>query len=243
MHRKTFRLAAAAVMATAQFAAAAGALHPNVPTLSDSDIVALQDVMASPAEFDDLAAAARTLTAQQVRAVPAYRDLYKTAFDRLIPKLLDHGELDPDVRGFAARVVATYEALYADTRWSGTVAAEGAELLEPLKAPWSISAFNHPLVAQVDYPDVLVRQATWDSATQTLLFALQPQEHASITTTFHITNIPTNFVARLEQDGRQIAAIDEHGQASGSRVANLGPGEVRVTVQLEGTTQFAIRPE
>ena len=142
-------------------------------------------------------------------------------------------------------VLPAYRDLYEPIvmQLAGSPAFERDSLVAEARAFYDDVTVTYPMVARVDFPSVVVRQAIWDESAETLLFALEPRKAGNLTTTFRVVNIPTNYVARLEQEGRQIAAIDEHGQASGARVTNLGPGEIEVTTTLDGETRFAVRPE
>lgn len=106
--------------------------------------------------------------------------------------------------------------------------------------PWQVGDFFYPTLSHVDFPRVLVRQAIWDREHETLLFTLEPAD-GPLKTTFRISNIPTNFLSDLLKDGEPFAAIDEHAQAVGDGVTNLGPGEIEFPVQLDGPTQFMLR--
>lgn len=217
--------------------------------LSDEELAALDEIVALTVEDNPgpeaLIAAARTLAIQQDRTLPAYRDLYQSIFDALFVQLLKQAEAVERHRDRVAPIVAAYERFYRDDRWFEEFRLDEVdnELEGAPGQDWTLAAFNHPILAQVAYPDVIVRKAVWDADTQTLQFVLEPRKAEGMTTTFRIANIPTNFVARLEQEGRQIAAIDEHGQASGPRVVNRGPGEIEITVDIAGLTEFTIRPE
>jgi hypothetical protein len=109
--------------------------------------------------------------------------------------------------------------------------------------PWGDLDRIYPLVAKVDFPNVLVRQAVWDADYETLLFILEPLNGGKTRTTFRIENIPTNMIASLDQEGKLIAAIDEHAQASGTLIKNLDPGVIQITTTLNGPTQFTLKAE
>ena len=106
--------------------------------------------------------------------------------------------------------------------------------------PWKTADHFHPIVSNVDFPNVLVRQAYWDNENETLLFTLEPRDE-STRTTFRISRIPTNFLSELFQEGELIAAVDEHAQAVGEGVTNLGPGEIQFTATLNGPTHFTLK--
>jgi hypothetical protein len=108
--------------------------------------------------------------------------------------------------------------------------------------PWDRKSFGHPLLAQVDFPNVLVRQAVWDDESETLLFTLEPVGDVPVFTSFVIENIYTNYLAILEQDGEYLAAIDEHAQVAGVNTRNLDPGQVEIKTTLTGPTQFSLKP-
>ncbi len=107
--------------------------------------------------------------------------------------------------------------------------------------PFEAEAFNHPLLAHVDFPRVLVRQAVWDDESEALLFVLEPA-NGSLTTIFRIENLPTNYLAGLYQNDTWIAAIDEHAQVAGANTRNLAPGEIEIRVTLDGPTRFTLKP-
>jgi hypothetical protein len=109
--------------------------------------------------------------------------------------------------------------------------------------PWGEIDRIYPLVAKVDFPNVLVRQAVWDAEHETLLFILEPLDGGKTRTTFRIENIPTNMLASLDQEGKMIAAIDEHAQASGTQIKNLDPGVIQITTTLNGPTRFKLQAE
>lgn len=108
--------------------------------------------------------------------------------------------------------------------------------------PWDRKAFGHPLLAGVDFPNVLVRQAVWDDKTETLLFTLEPSGDEPVFTTFRIENIYTNYLSLLHQNGEFRAAIDEHAQVAGENTRNLDPGSIEISTTLDGLTRFTLKP-
>lgn len=108
--------------------------------------------------------------------------------------------------------------------------------------PWDRKAFGHPVLAGIDFPTVLVRQAVWDDEYETLLFTLEPSGDKPILTKIRIENIYTNYLAILEQDGEYRAAIDEHAQVAGPDTRNLDPGSIEISVRLNGPTRFTLKP-
>lgn len=284
------RLAVALVVFTAFGGAWAEPLtHENAPRLTDSEFERLRSFIAfSLQDADDrLVHMAYALALQQYHSVPAYRDLYRDVLAGFIERMMGEpvvefwnrlGAAKKSDSGRSALVehtvhlIALYEMLYRDGRWSSPDASDvqmlededyaalfdklienieresqalpDADRLHGLRdlhdAPWDLKDFNHPVVANVDFPKVVVRQAIWIEERQTLLFILEPQEDSAITT-FRINSIPTNFIASLYKENELIAAIDEHGQAAGARVRNLDPGEIEITTSLDGPTRFTLQ--
>lgn len=97
--------------------------------------------------------------------------------------------------------------------------------------PWAEADMSYPLLAKVDFPNVLVRQAVWDSDYKTLLFTLESLEGGKTRTTFRIENIQAEMNSTLERDGKLIP----------DAITKIGPEAIEVTAELDGPTRFTLR--
>lgn len=94
--------------------------------------------------------------------------------------------------------------------------------------PWTESAFSHPLLEKVDFPDVLVRQAVWDPQTRRLLFTLEPGNEAPVTAKFGLANLDPERAYRLTGADGEIATIRGQKEAS-LNVGLSGAGRFTLT--------------
>ncbi len=170
----------------------------NAPRLSDAELKELREIVGlANQELDDwsgfeaknhrgeesysdhLASKNFVLAVQQYRFASAYRDLYKNAMSRLIERAVKKPRTGESI----GQMIAVYEMFYRDNRWSAAVTEKRStpdsfpdELPALIDKPWDRKAFGNPVLAAVDFPNVLVREAVWDDATETLSFTLEPME-------------------------------------------------------------------
>ena len=261
------------------------ATHKNIPRMHTpflESVIIAQELVKQP--DPDKGKAAKLLSELlyfQEHIIPAYREqIYPIATD-LLDVVIDETPVElweeltsqssPPTRlvGFAY-IIAVYESLYRDQRWTPNgnlklVFEDDSIHLEYLPADaetpivlelwehlemqrrkhglmWDHRDFGYPLLAGIDTEKLVVRQATWDDDTETLYFTIQHIADRPVLTTIVIENIYTNYLAILERNGEFRAAIDEHAQVSGEHTRNLDPGQIEVQVLIEGKTYFTLKP-
>lgn len=109
--------------------------------------------------------------------------------------------------------------------------------------PWSGEDFTHPLLEKVDFPNVLVRQAYWDSEGETLRIALEPGAGGVASSTFRVTNLDPSRPYSVVLDGETVADIRWDDGQSGDAIRVIAPGTVELRVPIRAPVQLSLQAE
>jgi hypothetical protein len=110
--------------------------------------------------------------------------------------------------------------------------------------PWSQADISRPVLCNVNYPDVLVRRATYDNAGRTLNLVLAPGSKETGVKHLTIANIDPERPVRIELDGEMHAPISHVTPVSisGDMEADLDPSarNLRMTLSLGAERRIGI---
>jgi len=115
-------------------------------------------------------------------------------------------------------------------------------LLKMHNEPRGEEGFAHPLLQNVDFPNVMVRSAYWDEEETSLNFTLTTLDGGETETSFEISNLGPGAY-ELFVGGESVGGLDRFGQTSTTRgLVSLKNGnilQVPTTVGID--TQFSLR--
>ncbi|MCP5067588.1 MAG: hypothetical protein GY946_13575, partial [bacterium] len=115
--------------------------------------------------------------------------------------------------------------------------------------PWDDDDFAHPLLAEVEFPKVVVRQAFWDAPRKTLRISLEPGNDPVGRTSFRLVSLDPQQGYSLVRDGEVVATLEPdqpvatHQDTLGSsgEVRRLANDAIEVSIPLQGPTHFELR--
>lgn len=97
--------------------------------------------------------------------------------------------------------------------------------------------FSHPLLQNVDFPKVMVRQAYWDEERNTLFATLTTQEEEEVSTTFGFGNLNSHGEYEIYRNGKRVALDSGESMAQDAST----PSTANLTAMVGKETRFELR--